>query len=346
MTIQDTYEPPAYEPPVIDKAEPLPFPFNQRPFCRFESIEKRVQTIRVLVVNNLLTEERHVSDVARRELGAKLGQRVEREHRLSDLALDNILGNVRRLVEDPVIEVAHVSEVAEAARDFAPEAVVLSGTLSDFDWYNPEIIESFGRYVRTTQTPVLGICGGHQLVGLCFGARVVTLIEGRDPAELRDGRPFEYQYRFIKITDPDDPVFLGIHDTESGLWQDYTVEGRILRVWQNHGLQLDRVPEGFRLLATSYLCRNQMMVRRAEGQLIYAVQFHLEKSFQDLSRNNARRLNPNLPPEVKKRLLREEAASRTRWEHQNESRDGRIIFENFLREALIHVEGKRMKAEG
>jgi GMP synthase-like glutamine amidotransferase len=185
---------------------------------------------------------------------------------------------------------------------------------------------------------MLGICGGHQLVGLGFGARVVTLIEGREPSELRDGRPFEYQYRFVKITDPDDPIFEGIHDEKSGLWQDYTTEGRILRVWQNHGLQLDRVPEGFRLLATSYLCRNQMMVRREGGQLIYAVQFHLEKSFQDLGRNNSRRLNPNLPREVRKRLLREEAESRTRWEHQNESRDGRLIFENFLREALKHVQ--------
>lgn len=334
MTIQDTYEP-----PVIDQAEPLPFPFNQRNFCRFESIEKRVPTVRVLVVNNLLTDDSHVSDVARRELGAKLRRRIDRERQISELAVGNILGNIRRLVEDPVIKRAHVSEVAEVAAEFEPEAVVLSGTLSDFDWYAPSIVENFGRYIRATQTPVLGICGGHQLVGLCFGARVVTLIDSREPAELRDGRPFEYQYRFIKVTDPDDPIFEGIHDPKTGRWQDYTTEGRILRVWQNHGLELDRVPEGFRLLATSYLCRNQMMVRREAGQLIYAVQFHLEKSFQDLGGNNARRLNPNLPRDVKKRLLREEAESRTRWEHQNESRDGRLIFENFLREALKHVRG-------
>ena len=62
----------------------------------------------------------------------------------------------------------------------------------------------------------------------------------------------------------------------------------------------------FKLLATSYLCRNQMMVKRSDGQLIYTVQFHLEKSFEDWNK------------------------SRTRWEHPNESRDGRILFENFL----------------
>ena len=48
-----------------------------------------------------------------------------------------------------------------------------------------------------------------------------------------------------------------------------------------------------------------MMVKRTDGQLIYTVQFHLEKSFEDWNKN------------------------RTRWEHPNDSRDGRILFENF-----------------
>jgi GMP synthase-like glutamine amidotransferase len=138
--------------------------------------------------------------------------------------------------------------------------------------------------------------------------------------ERRANRSFEYQYRFIRITAPDDPIFQGINDQESGIWQDYTKEARILRVWQNHGLQLDHVPEGFQLLATAYLCRNQMMVKRGEGQLIYTVQFHLEKSFEDWNKN------------------------RTRWEHPNESRDGRIIFENFLRESMKH--NSPVQAEG
>jgi GMP synthase (glutamine-hydrolysing) len=239
-------------------------------------------------------------------------------------------------VRRPVTEVAHVSEIAQAAADFRPQAVVLSGTLSDFDFYNPKILADFQEYIQRTRTPVLGICGGHQLVGISFGARICTL-DDRDPRERpASERPFEYQYRFIKITEPEDPIFQGINDGESGVWQDYTIEARILRVWQNHGLQLDRVPEGFRLLATSYLCKNQMMVRRDAGQLIYAVQFHLEKSFQDLSKSRTQRISPNAAPEEKRRLLREEASNRTRWAHQNESRDGRIIFENFLREALLH----------
>lgn len=322
----------------IDQPEPLPFPFNQRTVCRYERIEKRVKRARVLVVNDLLRDESDLSDVARREWGARAAANLERERYISGLALNNILGNVNRLIQEPEAVVAHLSEVTEAARDFRPDAIVLSGTLSDFDYYDPSMIERFGEFVRATETPVLGICGGHQLVGLCFGARVVTL-DHREQHEQRAGRSFEYQYRFIRITAPEDPIFEGIHDEESGVWQDYTTEGRILRVWQNHGLQLDRVPEGFKLLATSYLCKNQMMVRRGGGQLIHSVQFHLEKSFQDLhsaNRDRAQRVNPNLSREERRRLLREEASSRTLWAHQNESRDGRILFENFLREAMTH----------
>jgi GMP synthase-like glutamine amidotransferase len=190
--------------------------------------------------------------------------------------------------------------VGGAAKTFNPDAIVLSGTLRDFDYYNPAVIDSFSEFIRTNKIPVLAICGGHQLVGLSFGARVVTL-DRLEQHEQRQNRPLEYQYRYIRITEPSDPIFNQISN-----------HTRLLRVWQNHGLQLDRVPEGFGLLATSYLCRNQMMVKRSGGQLIYAVQFHLEKSFEDWNK------------------------SRTRWEHQNESRDGRILFENFLNLALAH----------
>jgi GMP synthase-like glutamine amidotransferase len=298
----------------IDKPEPLPFPFNQRAFCRYEPIEKRIETARILIIDDLLRDERDISGVAVKEWGKHLKTNLQYERKIAGLALDNIRNNVLRLVREPEIKVAHFSEIAEAEREFRPDAIVLSGTLRDFDYYNPAHLEKFGEFMRSTRSAVLGICGGHQLVGLSFGAHVQTL-DHHEQHEHREGRPFEYQYRFIKITDPEDPIFDGINDSASGVWQDYTTEARILRVWQNHGLQLDRIPEGFKLLATAYLCRNQMMVKRDEGQLIYTVQFHLEKSFEDWDRTRA-----------------------TRWEHPNESRDGRIIFENFLRESLKHTE--------
>jgi GMP synthase-like glutamine amidotransferase len=294
-----------------EASEALPFPFNQQNFCHYESIEKTIPTTRVLIVDNLLRDERDLSEVARKELGKEVRAQLKRERQIASLALQNIVTNIERLVQQPVTEVAHVSEVQEAAVEFAPDAIVLSGTLRDFDYYKPELLSGFTEFIRRTAVPVLGICGGHQLVGLSFGARVVTL-DQQEQEIRRTNRVTEYQYRFVRIVEPEDPIFTGIDNPESRVWQDYTREGRILRVWQNHGLQLDRVPEGFTLLARSYLCRNQMMVKRSDNQLIYSVQFHLEKSFEDWHSNP------------------------TRWEHPNESRDGRLLFENFLRLALQH----------
>jgi len=277
----------------------LPFPFNQQTFCRYEPVEQRIEEARVLVIDDLLRDERDLSEVAREEWGELLAAELRRERLIAGMAIENILNNVSRLVKRPTTEVAHLAEVADAAKSFAPDAIVLSGTLRDFDYYKQSILDDFGQFIRTNQIPVLAICGGHQLVGLSFGARVVTL-DKLEQHEQRAARPLEYQYRFVRITEPADPIFQNVNCS------DPIAPARILRVWQNHGLQLDRVPEGFELLATSYLCRNQMMVKRTGGQLIYTVQFHLEKSFEDWNKN------------------------RTRWEHPNDSRDGRILFENFL----------------
>jgi len=205
----------------------------------------------------------------------------------------------------------HLSELARATKDFEPDAIVMSGTFSDFDYYNPQHLENFERFIKDTKKPVLAICGAHQLVGWSFGSKLKTL-DDLELSEKRTDRLVEYQYRFIKIVDRADPVFAGIDDDTTGIWQDYTRQDDILRVWQNHGVQVEGLPQGFKLLATSYLCKNQMMVKHSGGQLIYCVQFHLEKSFEDWSKNP------------------------TRWEHPNESRDGRILFENFLRLALEH----------
>jgi GMP synthase (glutamine-hydrolysing) len=292
-----------------EAVESLPFPFNQQTFCRYESIEKKIDEARVLIVDNLLRDEGDLSDVARADWGKGASMHLRRERQIAELALQNIVTNIKRLVKQPETRTAHVSTLAEAVAEFRPDAIVLSGTLRDFDYYKPEILSDFSDFIRATPTPVLGICGGHQLIGLSFGARVITL-DSQEQHLRRDNRVTEYQYRFVRIVEPEDPIFAGIDNPQSAVWQDYTREGRILRVWQNHGLQLDQVPAGFKLLATSYLCRNQMMVKHSEDQLIYSVQFHLEKSFEDWH------------------------MSRTRWEHPNESRDGRILFENFLRLAL------------
>jgi len=297
--------------PLRYKTESLPFPYNNQAFCRYEPIEQKIEHAKVLIVNDLLRYESDLSDLARKDWKGEVDTHLRLENRLSQMACDNIAKNVQRLVKKPKSLTVHLSEIAEAAKTFEPEAIVMSGTLTDFDYYNPEYLKDFEEFIKTTKIPVLGICGAHQLIGFSHGNEIKTL-DNREQSEIRTERVAEFQYRFVKIIDSSDPIFVGIDDDESGIWQDYTLDDKILRVWQNHGLQVIGIPEGFKHLAKSYLCNNQMMVKRSDGQLIYTVQFHLEKSFEDWSKNP------------------------TRWEHPNESRDGRILFENFLQLALAH----------
>ena len=295
----------------IAETEALRFPFKKQNYCRYEPIERKIEHAKVLIVNDLLRYESDVSELAKKEWNGTLEAKLRLERKISGMACDNIAKNILRLVRQPKTLTVHLSEIAAAAEAFKPDAIVMSGTLSDFDFYNPEHLKKACEFIKSTKIPILAICGAHQLVGVCFGHELRTL-DNFDPSEKRSARVVEYQYRFVKILDKDDPIFEGIDNPTSGVWQDYTMQEDILKVWQNHGLQVEGVPDGFKLLATSYLCKNQMMVKRSEGQMIYAVQFHLEKSFEDWSKNP------------------------TRWEHPNESRDGRILFENFLKLALEH----------
>ncbi len=278
-------------------------------YCTFELITPRIQTMRVVLVDNLVAEENQYSEVARRQQDFHAGRWVRLERTIASLAMANIESNVRKLVGESDIRLVHLSQLDDRlVREYDPDAIVLSGTLRDFDLYDPELIEGFNQFIRNTRVPVLAICGGHQLAGQAFGAGVTTL-DDKLPREKRNGRLIEYQYRFVKITDIADPIFAGIEDRPDARWQRYTKRRHLLRVWQNHGLQIDRLPEGFKQLARGYLSEYQMIVRRTAEQLIYGVQFHIEKSFQDWQADKY-------------------------WDHRSESRDGRLIFDNFLIEAL------------
>ena len=125
---------------------PLPFPFNQQNFCRYEPIEQKIEKARILVVDNLLRDEQDLSPVAIREWGDLAAAQLKRERMIAGMAIENILTNVARLVKEPTTEVVHVSDVARAAADFKPQAIVLSGTLRDFDYYQQSILESFGGF--------------------------------------------------------------------------------------------------------------------------------------------------------------------------------------------------------
>src|SRR5215510_3983474 len=105
-----------------ESTEALPFPFNQQTFCRYEPVERTIERARVLVIDDLLRDERDISEVAQTAWGEQARPQLRREREIASLAIENILSNVARLVKEPATRVAHISEIAAAVNEFEPDA--------------------------------------------------------------------------------------------------------------------------------------------------------------------------------------------------------------------------------
>src|SRR3982750_1397000 len=102
-------------------------------------LSPRVEVARVAIVDNLLNDESDLSDVAWSTPGFDATTWLKRDPYIASLAIPNIENNVKNLIERPEFRVFHLSEVSdESIAAYDPDAVVLSGTLRDFDFYNPE----------------------------------------------------------------------------------------------------------------------------------------------------------------------------------------------------------------
>src|SRR5437762_12865239 len=109
--IDNVQEIEAEQPARTDLTEPLPFPFNQQTFCRYEPIEQTIDRARVLVVDNHLRDQVDISDVAHTDWGEQAKSQLRREREIASLAIENILSNVARLVKEPQRKETHSSEV-------------------------------------------------------------------------------------------------------------------------------------------------------------------------------------------------------------------------------------------
>jgi len=124
--------------------------------------------------------------------------------------------------------------------------------------------EKFYPFLRTTKIPMIGFCGGCQLIGKAFGIDVVPmrkLAPGEaDPlATYHPGMFKEFGYMAVRIGSRD-PLFAGLPDTP------------VFK--EAHAFQLAEVPPGFDLLASSAECRVQALKDRR--RMVYGVQFHPE----------------------------------------------------------------------
>ena len=161
----------------------------------------------------------------------------------------------RAVVEEADVDV-HVMPVAsftpQAVAGLAPRAVLVSGFLARSPRESPGLA-ALEELVRTTTLPVLGTCGGHQLIGRAFGAQVVA--RGNEERGL-----VEVTRSAGTSTDPAEPLLGGVP--------------RSFIAYSWHRMELRAVPPDFVLLAGTEACPVQAM--RHAARPVHGVQFHPE----------------------------------------------------------------------
>lgn len=102
-------------------------------------------------------------------------------------------------------------------------------------------------YLKELDVPIIGICLGHQLMAKVFGG------------EVGKGSMGGYSEVDIKILEENE-LFEGIP--------------KEIKVWASHMDEVKKLPEGFKVLAESDICKIEAM--RHERKPLYGVQWHPE----------------------------------------------------------------------
>lgn len=116
--------------------------------------------------------------------------------------------------------------------------------------YMQNYMELF-KFVKTVSTPILGICFGHQILGVLYGSEVANMGKMIDTIE---------EIEIVK----DDVLFSKIKNQS---------------LFREKHSEFITLPEGFHLLAKSKSCENEAM--KHQNKAIYGVQFHPEVSDED-----------------------------------------------------------------
>lgn len=175
---------------------------------------------------------------------------TERRSDMSEARAENYERLRERLAtaSGEAVEVAHYEEV-QPQRLARATSIVLSGSTAPWSVRDPDELDRLGEAVVSSGTPVLGICGGMQLLARFAGGRLAT---SRQP---------EHGFLPIRIKDRSDLL--------RGLPSE-------VHVFQDHDDEIVHLPAGFRVLASSRGCAVQAIADPARGW--WGTQFHPEES--------------------------------------------------------------------
>lgn len=178
-----------------------------------------------------------------------------------------IIAELHRRLEENSGETCVVRRYTEVTgawlRESGTRALILSGNRTEWSRYDPQDLRDLEETVREAFVPVLGLCGGLQFIVLAHGGHVGPIRDlgtgEKDIAESSGaGYLKEWGFTPVRVLAPD-PLFRGLEAPE---------------FLQAHYWEVKDVPNGFSLLASSDLCRIQVL-RRIDA-LVYGTQFHPE----------------------------------------------------------------------
>jgi len=176
--------------------------------------------------------------------------------------------------------VCHYSEFRkEDLRSPDVSSLVTSGNRSL--WEDYKLAEEFAEFrgaLEETSKPVLGICGGHQLIGMLLGGESAPfrpLAEGEADPYPEYAPGYFKEWGFYAVEFSPDPLFTGFNGP--------------ITVTERHFWHLVLLPESLRAIARNRNCPVQAM--RHVTKPIYGVQFHPE--FHDAEHPDGARLLEN-----------------------------------------------------
>jgi len=152
-------------------------------------------------------------------------------------------------------EVRRFEEEALSSQVDQFDTIVLSGSGTLLYRGPPKLYKSLIELIQTGLKPILGICFGHQLIGIIFGSQIVhlgTKVEGFRPVRIQDATS--------STNKMNDPLFHSLPNE--------------IHVWQSHFEVIETLPKNFELLASSDETAIEAMVNKKN--LIYGIQFHAE----------------------------------------------------------------------
>lgn len=162
------------------------------------------------------------------------------------------LGEVIGGLWDADVDTLHYLETGPSLDLSRYDGLVLGSRVAPWDVDHLEDYEAECEVIRLADKPILGICGGHQLIGKAFGVPVRRMgPEGKGENGYRVVRPVRNH-----------PIFNGVGEAS-------------FLVREFHTDCVPSLPRGFDLLASSRRCQIQMIAHRERP--ILGMQFHPER---------------------------------------------------------------------